>query len=259
MTLDDLLERDLDYPEYMDWNAVCDDGKNIIYTSSRYPTRKVVYQKYENQNVFNNAVISTTRIENVRFYHKDKEYLHRENGPCSIHKKNYISKDKSTIIYDVEWRKNGVLHRENGPAAYQCTINVDGEISKMTLRWYVNNKKWRTLHRMGGPAHHILSHDGGINKLIYAIDGIKSSEYDYWLTMYKQHPYYMPKVSVENDIKISFEYNPNKPSPSFIYKNTKKLIWNLHENDTIRRVPSYEYWKKIHMEFAEKKNWLVMK
>jgi hypothetical protein len=69
------------------------------------------------------------------------------------HEKNnkptYIYKEEDIVIK--EWRVNGLLHRENGPAR----IHIDPEISGTILEWRVNG----LLHRENGPARIIIDDD----------------------------------------------------------------------------------------------------
>lgn len=50
-----------------------------------------------------------------------------------------------------KWTKNGILHREDGPALIKCSINdfCDSQYSRYVKEVWFNNS---LLHRIGGPA-----------------------------------------------------------------------------------------------------------
>lgn len=102
-----------------------------------------------------NTIKHVTLSDGTQEYRLDGE-LHREDGPARIFSNG-----------TEHWRLNGKLHREDGPAISM----PDG--AKM---WYVNGLE----HRIGGPA---ILHPNGenmwyVNGLQHRIDGPASIEYD---------------------------------------------------------------------------------
>lgn len=87
--------------------------------------------------------------------------LHRENGPAFI-----TINDDGEVVAE-SWFFNGMHHRTDGPA--HVAFDDDG-----TLRveeWWVNDKK----HREDGPAEIWYRSDGTIRNVEYWLDGIKLS------------------------------------------------------------------------------------
>ncbi len=109
------------------------------------------------------------RIELLKYWHKNskhtvliykysKEYringkLHREKGPAIESK------------YGTSWYNNNKLHRKNGPARYTHGYK----------EWFINGKR----HRDDGPA---IESEYGRN--IYYIDGEECSDFYYYFCFY---------------------------------------------------------------------------
>ncbi len=88
------------------------------------------------------------KVENGDEYWYKNGVLHRQGGPAVSHGGDRL------------WYKDGTLHREDGPAI---------ERTNGVLEWFMDNKR----HRIDGPA--VIDHKHGNQ---YWIDGIKQMNMD---------------------------------------------------------------------------------
>lgn len=265
MIFEDLLKRDLDYPEFMDWPYQLDSFNNVSYINPKDKDQAVLYRRVEN--VDNIAFFySLNVVESTKYFHKGE--THREDGPAQIHKKdmtciksdtNYQDRERR-IHYDIEWKFKGRSHRKNGPAEYDFYMENDN-IENLTMKWFIKtNKPWNIAHRFNGPAYHRYGNDYNgymlqTPKIIYSLFGRKYSEYAYWQEMIRSYSHKMPRLLTNNDTKMVFDINPNKPAPHVVYKNTKKLLW-YHDGQKLPN--SQTYWKITDNELLQRHNWLVL-
>jgi len=270
MTFEELLNRDLKYPEFMDWPMTVDLLGNVTYYSQN-PNYKVLYKSVDIVNCTEHFY-KLINIQNTRHYFGRN--IHRIKGPAQItYRYTYEIKDKAmshkvkTENYEIEWRNRNTLHRKDGgPAVYNFQLTKN-KIENLDMEWHCKTDYMYqgTLHRLNGPAIHryagiYIMNNEWINdyeytrraNIKYFIRGKRYSEYDYWIYMLKHFPNKMPKIISNTVKKITFDTDLNKPAPKAIFKKINKLQWSYN----YEMISSSRYWELMDFQLMKSNNWL---
>lgn len=252
---ENLLNRDLNYPHYMDWSVLSDKNNTTFYQHPFNKNRVVMVSKtFLNESLGKDKMITHTAIT---YYYGSK--IHRLDGPSQISFSEFS--DRNYTTYEISWSNRGLKSRKgDGPAIYSFRKDESNNIKLKSLKWGCivkkGNFKTSLYHKLNGPA--VISKD---ESYTFYIDGIALKENRYWKTMLLYYPQHMPKIISEDNVKITFEYKENKPAPHILYKNINKTIYilkNDNENNvTFTIVDGETYWKKTYEKLAIKNNWLI--
>lgn len=258
MNFEQLLCRDLDYPEFLDWpNFNKDKFNNYYFNDPRNNRRLVLYRLHEFFDYDIENIYDKTTHEHTAWYYGSK--LSRKDGPSYIEKSSNLRIQTDRMYnrsdidhYKVEWRTKGIFNRKNGPAFYDYDVNnLTKQIHNLHLEWHVKPKYYTqgTLHRLNGPAIHATQ------TIKYYLNGKKYSEYDYWMYMLKNHPKKMPKILSKTNTKITFESDMKKIAPKCIYRKIKKVTWQYN----CENMKAIKFWDIVDSIKRKSEKWLIVK
>ncbi len=143
--------------------------RNII---SKYTNKNIIdsYNTTYNDNISMN--IKQWISESEIHYHISRNNIYWNISKITENNKPWITTASTSrinirTIMKKQWRENGILHNENGPACK--TIRIIDKTIKITKKWYVNGK----LHNFNGPAVIKADNIRGVYKLEWYISDIK--------------------------------------------------------------------------------------